>query len=1122
MRPLNRNHRHLKMNHLKGNSLRGQTLIIALLVLGVLLILGAVFSSIISRTIKSSSTGVGRGLTSDYAESGIRYAHSQLVNSELGADWRGSSTQMVPTAPNFTRDPDVYYLRPAGFAGTSSLNFPGSTRKDLGGPDGMGPFFRIDYRQGRALVRVRYAPGDSSIFSSGNAGNLRQAGLAKNYLVIESVGRRGEVKPNDPSTTGTRGAVQIQNYTDQNILDAEYAKMREFDEKEVTSRKLIAFAQIGLIDYGRFIANKYQSSQPIELGFPTNTGARYRDANTTNGLGIAPPVEFGGLMNTYNFGASGPDIFTESIQPFGGSLRVNGNLKVVGNLVANLNQSFGEGIQVSGDVSADAGSQLLLQSSKWDRPTSTWIQTTNTIAGNALNSNNPNFNTFDGIYRDGSAGLDTSNNSRGVGYIAPPTISANADSTENANTSRYVSLTRDSGRALATGNTGLFGHGEGVYVNNRNDFQISEDEEGRRLAGGAASMVQDWLNPFNDGAGVEFRSGWQGPFYIPVGSSLQLTTDGFSILRNSFAGQKPEERIWKQVDGRDTTLSVNRFRIGYGTDGKIHIVNTLTPGVANINGVIPPIQFNNGPVFNGVVYFEGNVRVRGEIPTDVQLTVVSNKTIYIEGSITKGLRPNDVTAAYPSVISAAGRLNRPSRSALMLMAKDYVTLNPTMFLGPSTATNMQSSKAGQGNGGYNPATISGTNGSVSLQMQLPLDQTDPVVANWAPYSALYREYDPTAPTNPLGTGAAERTNLLLTHALEFSSAGPSNAFFGIDVNRGVNPDRAGANSGREYQFETLNSVTNTAKLVWASLSPVPNIPAFEGIYGLGTEAWQQAPKFETVSIPIVSPTDTVLSLVTNRMRESFNTNNYDLIVEGTNLLELSTTQLGKQASGNYLLARAAAIPMDVKIEASIFAEEGSFFVIPGEWFNPNPNDRRDQLEARVLALGGNLQAREQASRERLESFGSTPQTPFYGEPIDVRISILGSVAENLPPVMSQQSEWLKKWGWIPVKQAGVFNGATGVPRNIPYSHISSFTKASDAQIPFNPSPFTSNLTITYDPVLATGRAKGFGFDTPALAADPTSANPMIRTSTMNGVTYALAPMPRLPVSPTLAYFGEIK
>jgi hypothetical protein len=63
--------------------------------------------------------------------------------------------------------------------------------------------------------------------------------------------------------------------------------------------------------------------------------------------------------------------------------------------------------------------------------------------------------------------------------------------------------------------------------------------------------------------------------------------------------------------------------------------------------------------------------------------------------------------------------------------------------------------------------------------------------------------------------------------------------------------------------------------------------------------------------------------------------------------------------------------------------------------------------------------------------------------------------------------------------------------------------------PSGGSLFVPNLIIGYDPMLATARVGGF---------DPTSEP--VRPADAGG-HMTLPPMPRLPVSPTLAYFGEV-
>jgi len=134
----------------------------------------------------------------------------------------------------------------------------------------------------------------------------------------------------------------------------------------------------------------------------------------------------------------------------------------------------------------------------------------------------------------------------------------------------------------------------------------------------------------------------------------------------------------------------------------------------------------------------------------------------------------------------------------------------------------------------------------------------------------------------------------------------------------------------------------------------------------------------------------------------------------------------------------------------------------------------------------------------------------------VKINVIGSIAENMPPPIAQQAEWLKKWGWIGTRAAANNVGANFV--RIPRSHYQFlYDPNTGDRIPTG--EVVPNITVEYDPALATGRANGFSQD-----PDPRSfVNPAVRFEVgLDGETRFLPPMPRLPVSPSLAYFGEIR
>jgi hypothetical protein len=708
---------------------------------------------------------------------------------------------------------------------------------------------------------------------------------------------------------------------------------------------------------------------------------------------------------------------------------------------------------------------------QWDRTANAWEPFGPTLLTNAtgLDSGTSFFNTVRGVVRDNAPAADAAGHPRWMTYKAPPSILV-ADPETGQN--RYLLLTRESGVLATSGNTGRFGHGRGIYVNNFSDRQLRSSEDEREDLGTAESLFHDWLNPNNPGGS------WKGPFYVPRGAYLQLHEDGFTITRDARAPNN--ERTWHNPDGSNTNSTTIRYRIGtFDPPGPQpptnYIINNFTPG-ANFTSASP--NYGVGQPFSGVVYFEGNVRVRGIIPADVQLSVVSNANVYVEGSITKGL---------PRAAGTGQYLARPSRSMLMLMAKDYVVLNTTQFFGPAQTGDPEEPSEQATAVGFNAVRISEPNGKLNLRSEWLLDPSSGANPSLQmPYALNYREFNGAG-----NTGTPLSQAMLLTHTQEDGQAPYS--FISLDVNFGLGtPPPA---NPAAYLFQ--RSTNNAASQFYAPgyITPGYTTPDYVPLYGLGVETWQRYAKFESAAFPLVIPGSSNYSagVITATSGEG----RYQVLLQGTNDVTIRTNNVGA-ATNSYYLARAAMIPHDIRIEASMFAEEGSFFVIPGQWFNPNANDTRDNY----VNLGTTNAERDQ---NRKEAFGAFPEMPFYGEPIDVRVQIIGSVSENMPPPISQQAEWLKKWGWIPRRL-----GATGLL--IPKTHVPQTNPMTGATYDIRDTGtdrFVPNLLITYDPSLATARVGGF---------DNTPGNPLIRTDSFGR---PLPPMPRLPVSSTLAFFGEV-
>lgn len=1035
----------------------GQTLVIALIILFVLLLLGFVFLGVVNRNILQSSRALQRSLAADLADAGVRYAHDQLLNSLMAADWRPGTTKPIdfnPTSPsNQTIDPDIFYIRPPALnpGGTASAGYKlhdSDLTSDMGGPDGLGPFTRIPFKNGRALIRVRFAASDIDVTQTNNTvGPLREPGKAHNYLIIESVGRPGVLNPNDPTTLPSTTPIQYQNFASQASLQSTVGAMGDRDNQFVESRKLIAFADIGLTDYALFISNKDHSTRPADIGVPLELGVTATDdtGNTADITPVQVPLTLGGPIP----GPGGTQI------PGGGSIYSNADVQFQGMLSTTINTALGEGIFVAGNMAAEnslSGAQSAAITVK--RYAGATLAGTDSYgqAGNPINSSDPAFTTNEGTYRDGTNQTDAQGNPRSVQYKPSPSIE-NTD--PNTGDQTYKSMTRDSGTILAGGNSGQYGYGANIYVNNKSDIQTQTDETGRIASGSAAQLIYDWLNP---NSGVT-NSGWQGPFYVPPAAYVQLTPDGFYITRN---GSGPSgERTWRNPDGTDSGLPVIRYRIGPAdAQGRRHIVNTLTPGVT-ITDSSP--NYSAGPIFGGVLFFEGNVRIRGTIPTNVQLTVVSMGNVYVEGSITKGIQ------------DSSGRLiSQPSTSMIALLARDYVVLNTTQFFGPAVTTVTQKNSTSNP-AGLSPIVMAAANGNITLFTELLLDpehgtnNAPPSLNpnNWPEFEGEY--LDPS-------TQAAINTKMLLTHSMDQGSG--ANAYVANDINYGTAPP------GSWVYFWPQSDG-----------SAPPNYS--NNFYTFGQQTWQQYPRFESRGFDVLSPQNPNTGAPPAAAAGNYEWNLQQVTPFGFH----SPAYAATNPSNDYLMARAAIVPHDIRIEAVMFAEEGSFFVIPGQWFNPNPNDRRD-LYFEQSGSAAQLQ------QGRLENFGNYPEVPFYGEPLDVKVTIVGSISENMPPPASQQVEWLKKWGWIPRE-----HGASG--ELIPSIHVpTGYNIVSPSSGNFTTSLYVPNLIVKYDPSLGTGRVNGFDASSPQNT--PIRIDPNDPTGQQ-----LLPPLPRMPVSPSLFYFGEV-
>ncbi len=907
--------------HLRNE--RGQSLIIALFVMFFLIFMAGIFATMLVRNITRTQRSEDTQRAEYLAEAGLNFADQQLTYGADGADWR--PTPQYPVLIQSMYDNTI--IPAAG-------DLP--QEKDPDYEWLISGFTRYTYGKGRFLIRVTYVPNGRDPLSK--------------YIKIESIGRVGVVDEHDPTTWKAQPSRQ------------KYER--------------VAYKSIGITDYARYVTNKDNRNNEISLGssgFVTTYGE------------LKDPTKSGELLPNDLMGAP---------------IRVNGDLAWYGTNYIYLNADRGDSVEVAGDIRhanvvsegnnipdtitrvlinrSTSGGYAAQESAAYDFVTNRTLFTTIPLRRSDLSISDI------GSYRDGRPEGDANLPNplpRNISKIAPPIIDADGSS---GGLGRYRDLTRNSGEWIQDHagnwfNTGYYGWGNGIYIDNKLDVQPESS---------VYTLRGNWTKP-----GSQF---WNGPYYTPPGIIIYLTpydldnADGDNnlmtgpdmiITHDSGPGQP--KYVWYDKHGNQIQGSAERMIMPYPK--------------------------------NGVIFAEGNIRIKGTLPRTPtpndaytnQLTVVSGATIYIDGNILK----NDKNGQGMPIAEKDG--------AISLLAKDNICVNTTQFFAPA-----------------NEIIASGSGGDY---FEVSQDKTF-----WMNFA--------------YGDNGIDLVD------------GSGKAIFGEDLPiklyvRHTSP----VDYGASYINMLINYPSNNP---YDSLYLFRNTGADEdAIYALGDATLnQKEPGWEYAVFPLVENGNI------------FNNAGYTVYnAPGVyNSVSFQLNQSMMQTSGllNYYISRAAVMPADIRIEALLYAQNGSFFVIPGTWFNPDPNDTRDNYLAQ--------------SPPRYRPVGVNDEWPFYGEPIDVRVIIYGAVSENLPASTGDSMDWMSKWGWIPGE-----HGSAGIYTD-EYRYPIHPENASDGA--------RKGLTLIYDPILSN----------PMLT--PIDSN--IRPLRKDEYGRPLPVTPKLPVSTQLLYTGE--
>ncbi len=974
---------------------QGQSAVVALLVLLLLGVVGALFITVVARNVVNARHA-NRVVNADYyAKAGITFADAQLTYSPDGADWRPPLQNTVAVAPTETREMHRYNaaVTANGLAAAAATD-PDKAYLDQG-------FTRYTAGAGRFLLRLTYDPV-----------NLNGASVPPGrYIKIEAIGREGVIDPLDPTT---------------------YANNQSSDR---TQAYQVAYKPIGITDYARFETNLENRSDIANLGVVSEMYAGDPDkaSSGTNPAGIATPgaTDFTGSGTNYQlypvvttYGASdallknasgvypnptagtGLPLATGSTPlAGGGSLRANMSTRFFGKNIAYMYAAgadaptYEDTFEIAGNLLLDGydptvtlnndtatattgqRAALSLNPTNLTMPmqTGTLVSPSNAGMGTDVN---PPFNTQNGLIRDGSGQTDANGLPRSINRLDPPLMDAPDPATSLP---RYKALALASpprfdpstGVAYTGTQIAANGYGRSIYINNAGDIQPDSTQ-----IGGGTTLTDEWLNTTNAATPGTF-GGWNGDLYDPIGVNITLgtqtalikgTTQKFAGIRLTRSDAQGEALAWKDPSGNALT--------GVAPDGTSQSTMYISYDSLNASNDLSTVVSGDNLNNDVLIYAEGSVRVHGiASPDNVprHITIVTNGTAYIDGNVLKGTPDSSIT----------------------ILAHDYVCVNTTQF----TAGPQQDTGAA-----LTPAKVTGSDSFYSFSVP-----TDILVQEL--------EFGLPSPTQQVGTATASPT---------LPAAYPSLALY----------VSAQAESGSASTTQADFNIVNAA----------------------GTNIYSSSPSFgaQTRSVfPISYATfPNVASL-----RQS-------------DVVQLQINQ-DAAAAAQLLMERVAVLPMDIRIEAVMYAQTRSFFVIPGPSFNSDASDTLDTFDGSVTA--GNPGGTRPLNTDSL--------FPLYGQPIDMKIVIDGAISESRPADINAQTAWMLRWGWIP-QFHGSMIGLNNVPAE-PAGH-----------------PGRIGLQMIYNP------QAGYPYN-------PLDSNPLNRYYLRSDQYGRPLPFsPRLPVSTGLLYAGE--
>ena len=924
-------------------------------------------------------------------------------------------------------------------------------------------YFRYNTGNGRFLIRVTYDPLGSE-FNAAHPGHPTATDPLARYIKIESVGREGTVDLRDPTTfpNAARGT-QI--------------------------AKLVAYKPIGITDYARFITDIDQRSDVASIGVPGIYDTNWQEITTPGVFDFYGKTSDPRSSQIRSFGVKttlgAPDAYlsqTDTTTGFqfllpnptagsnaaaagngvlvagGGAFRSNSSVRFYGSNLIYLNRpsvanaqssTLADQVEINGDVVLDHYDPSVVNGAVTDLTKQssalTFVSSDPAIGTVPVYpSSDPSFQTFGGAVRDGRSG-SSGNDVNGYARQIKRLDPPKIDNVDSVtNMSRYRSMAMNS--PVRPGVTGASSNASANGYGQTVYVNNPTDVQSESIGvTGGGTLVDQWLNRnhANDNP-LTAKGGWVGNIYIPPGVEIVFGRLPFA------AGTALQGKYGVTLIRHDQTTNNQIFQWldpdGVTPSGSSALYIPFRDFYTAV-GVTPAVNPNR----DIIIVAEGNVRVRGIVSADPN---DSPQPTDNDDQLARHITIVTNATAYVEGNLLKGNPN----SSIAVLARDYVCVNTTQFTaGPIVSDPV---------GGVLPPSP-----NISDNSKLDFTPKDGLLP------ALVQEFN-------FGLPNGGKPSQYGTLALYFSAS--------PDASSG------GSEGTTDVKFSLYNPLTNQVASATTGLTnPQDDASSLAGYSNYNPISGSTYSTIDLTNISIDPANNTLMNVLEDQPFQLW-TSRFNGTVANPN---------GSPNTSQLLLGRVAILPMDIRIEAVLYAQNKSFFVIPGEWFNTSG---LDTVKNYAQTTGKRAKDTNGFYIDRPELNNTDPNQsryPFNGQPIDMKIIISGAVSEAHPADISAQNSWMQKWGWIPQYHGSLIGGgASGRGEQaIPEERGGHVVLNSPYQVADDHPG--DGLTIIYNPQCAFP----YTYDTAASTATP------LRIDTYgNPLPFA----PRLPVCDGLLYAGQ--